>query len=86
MAEKKTEICAEQIKTDEKYMREAIRQAKKAWKLDETPIGCVIVHEGRIIGTAGIRIRVLWPTRRSRRSGRPAKRSATGAWKSAPSM
>ena len=50
MAEKKTEICAEQIKTDEKYMREAIRQAKKAWKLDETPIGCVIVHEGRIIG------------------------------------
>lgn len=50
MAEKKTEICAEQIKTDEKYMREAIRQAKKAWKLDETPIGCVIVHEGRIVG------------------------------------
>ena len=50
MPEKKTEICAEQIKTDEKYMREAIRQAKKAWKLDETPIGCVIVHEGRIIG------------------------------------
>ena len=50
MAEKKTEICAEQIKTDEKYMWEAIRQAKKAWKLDETPIGCVIVHEGTIIG------------------------------------
>lgn len=50
MAEKTMDICTEQIKTDEKYMREAIRQAKKAWKLDETPIGCVIVHEGRIIG------------------------------------
>ena len=50
MAEKKTDTCMEQIKTDEKYMREAIRQAKKAWKLDETPIGCVIVQEGRIIG------------------------------------
>ena len=35
---------------DEKYMKEAIRQAKKAYALDETPIGCVIVHEGKIIG------------------------------------
>src|SRR5699024_12822031 len=40
----------EQVKTDIRYMREAIRQAKKAYKLDETPIGCVIVHEGKIIG------------------------------------
>ena len=34
----------------EKYMREALRQAKKAYSLGEVPIGCVIVHEGRIIG------------------------------------
>lgn len=27
----------------EYYMKEAIRQAKKAWKADEVPIGCVIV-------------------------------------------
>ena len=26
---------------DEKYMREAIRQAKKAYVLEEVPIGCV---------------------------------------------
>lgn len=38
------------IKVDEKYMREAIRQAKKAYALEEVPIGCVIVHEGKIIG------------------------------------
>ena len=44
------EVQKEGIKVDEKYMREAIRQAKKAYKLDETPIGCVIVHNGRIIG------------------------------------
>ena len=31
-------------------MREAIRQAKKAYALGEVPIGCVIVHEGKIIG------------------------------------
>lgn len=30
-------------------MREAIKQAKKAYALQETPIGCVIVHEGKII-------------------------------------
>lgn len=35
--------------TDERYMKEAIRQAKKAWKLWEVPIGCVIVHEDKII-------------------------------------
>ena len=31
-------------------MREAVRQANKAWKLGEVPIGCVIVYEGKIIG------------------------------------
>lgn len=34
----------------EKYMKEALRQAKKAYELGEVPIGCVIVHEGKIIG------------------------------------
>ena len=34
----------------EKYMREALRQAKKAYTLGEVPIGCVIVHQGKIIG------------------------------------
>lgn len=34
----------------EKYMREALKQAKKAYALGEVPIGCVIVHEGKIIG------------------------------------
>ncbi len=35
---------------DEKYMKAAIREARKAWTLGEVPIGCVIVHEDRIIG------------------------------------
>lgn len=35
---------------DEKYMREAVRQAKKAEGLGEVPIGCVIVYEDKIIG------------------------------------
>ena len=35
---------------EERCMREAVRQAQKAWKLGEVPIGCVIVYEGKIIG------------------------------------
>jgi len=34
---------------EEKYMREAIKQAKKALALNEVPIGCVIVYEDKII-------------------------------------
>ena len=37
------------INTDEKYMRAALAQAKKAEKLMEVPIGCVIVYQDRII-------------------------------------
>jgi len=43
-----TEVIIDR-KTDEKYMKEALKQAKKAYDLNETPIGCVIVHEGKII-------------------------------------
>lgn len=35
---------------DERYMREAIKQAKKAYALGEVPIGCVIVYQDKIIG------------------------------------
>lgn len=35
---------------DIKYMRAALREAKKAYALGEVPIGCVIVYEGKIIG------------------------------------
>lgn len=34
---------------DEKFMKEALKQAKKAYAIEEVPIGCVIVHEGKII-------------------------------------
>lgn len=34
---------------DEFYMNEALKQAKKAMKINEVPIGCVIVHNGKII-------------------------------------
>lgn len=36
-------------KTQKKYMRAALQQAKKALLLGEVPIGCVIVYEDKII-------------------------------------
>ena len=38
---------------DEKYMREALREASAALEAGEIPIGAVIVSRGRIIGQIG---------------------------------
>lgn len=40
----------QEFSEDEKYMKEAVKQAKKAYALGEVPIGCVIVHDKKIIG------------------------------------
>lgn len=37
------------VSIEEKYMRAAIREARKAYALEEVPIGCVIVYEDKII-------------------------------------
>lgn len=40
----------EQQSQDEYYMREALHLARKAAQADDTPIGALIVYEGRVIG------------------------------------
>lgn len=40
------------METEEKYMREAVRQAKKAAEAGDVPIGCVIVSGDKIIAKA----------------------------------
>ncbi len=35
---------------NENYMKLAIEEAKKAWKMDEVPIGAIVVYKGEIIG------------------------------------
>jgi tRNA(adenine34) deaminase len=47
------------ITGDEHFMREALRQARKAAKQDEVPIGAVIVHEGRVIARAWNQVETL---------------------------
>ena len=44
------EAALRQQETDERYMKEALKQAKKAAALGEVPIGCVIVYEDKVIG------------------------------------
>jgi tRNA(adenine34) deaminase len=45
--------------TDEYFMREALRQAQKAYAADEVPVGAVIVREGRIIAHAHNQVELL---------------------------
>lgn len=40
------------LSADEKYMYEAIKQARRAARLSEVPIGCVIVYDDKIIARA----------------------------------
>lgn len=40
----------EQRRIDEKYMRQALNEARAAFDKQEVPIGAVIVSQGRIIG------------------------------------
>lgn len=44
-----SDMIDEITKDDEKYMRQAIKQAIKARDNQDVPIGCVIVYEGKII-------------------------------------
>src|SRR5215216_1169586 len=44
---------------DEYFMREALRQAQKAYTADEVPVGAVVVREGKIIGRAHNQVELL---------------------------
>lgn len=44
---------------DEMFMREAIREAQKAFEEDEVPIGAVVVYENKIIARAHNQVETL---------------------------
>ena len=48
-----------EIANDEYYMREALRQARRAFAADEVPVGAVIVREGQIIARAWNQVEML---------------------------
>ncbi|MGI9276195.1 MAG: nucleoside deaminase, partial [Endozoicomonas sp.] len=39
-------------KDDSHWMREALAEAEKGWKLGEVPVGAVVVHKGEAIARA----------------------------------
>ena len=47
------------VKIDAIYMSEALKEAKKALEKDEVPVGCVIVHKGKIISRAHNQVELL---------------------------
>jgi tRNA(adenine34) deaminase len=47
------------MKNHEHYMREALKEAVKAFENDEVPVGAIIVHKGEIIGRAHNQIKML---------------------------
>ncbi len=47
------------LHSDDYFMSEALRQARRAFASDEVPVGAVIVHEERIIARAFNQVEVL---------------------------
>lgn len=79
----------EEQKIQEKYMKEAIRQAKKAGEAGDVPIGCVIVYEGKIIARGYNKRNSRnrhWDMLRSARSARRVRSWVTGGWRNVPCM
>jgi tRNA(adenine34) deaminase len=44
---------------DKHFMRQAVREAEKAFEADEVPVGAVVVHKGRVIGRASNQTKLL---------------------------
>ena len=49
----------DELRTDDYWMKIALAEAEKALELGETPVGAIIVKEGRIIGRGGNRVETL---------------------------
>lgn len=44
---------------DEKFMLEALKEAWKAYQIDEVPVGAVLVHEGKVISRGHNQVEML---------------------------
>ena len=47
------------IRDDEEGMRAALREAERSLEHDEVPVGCVIVHEGIVVGRGHNQVETL---------------------------
>jgi tRNA(adenine34) deaminase len=66
----------------ERWMRQALREAEQAAEEDEVPIGCVIVHEGVIVGRGHNRVESLQdPTAHAEMIALTAATSTLQSWR-----
>jgi tRNA(adenine34) deaminase len=60
---KASKVMAEEpiidLQSDHFFMREALRQAARAFEADEVPVGAVVVREGRVIARAFNQVELL---------------------------
>ena len=47
------------MKIDQIYMSEALKQAQRAYDLDEVPVGAIVVYKRKIIARAHNQMRLL---------------------------
>jgi tRNA(adenine34) deaminase len=70
------------LPSDEAFMREALRQAKKALQADEVPVGAVVAREGRIIARAYNQVELLKDaTAHAEMLALTAAEAAAGDWR-----
>src|SRR5213595_2616111 len=67
---------------DAAFMREALRQAQKAYEVDEVPIGAVVVRQGKIIARAYNQVELLKDaTAHAEMLALTAAEAAVGDWR-----
>lgn len=67
---------------DERFMRHALAEAERALELGETPVGAVVVQDGRILGRGHNRVETLQdPTAHAEILALGAAAEATGDWR-----
>ena len=72
----------QQFSTDQLFMLEALREARRSALLDEVPVGAVIVHDGAIIARGGNRRETAQdPTAHAELIAIQAAASALGSWR-----
>jgi tRNA(adenine34) deaminase len=67
---------------DEYFMREALRQAQKAYAADEVPVGAVVVRDGKILARAHNQVELLKDaTAHAEMLALTAAEAAVGDWR-----
>jgi len=70
------------LKSDEYFMSQALREARKALAATEVPVGAVVVHEGRIIARAWNQVETLQDaTAHAEMLALTAAEQALGTWR-----